>query len=195
MDRSHRFATQNEVSNLDLSTVVCASKHTPLLLLKRQHDYSCCQSASRFIRHLLSDHLYLLHQPSIYHNHNLMLGGGNLSISPSASAPLSQNQCILGYCWTPVTARQQLALWFSSTQWHSAAASHPRCVCVCAEMVSAQWPPCVTLCICVCPDKPHCLARRRGALFSALTARYRCPTHLAPQKPNAHICWGTDGLN
>ena len=45
--------------------------------------------------------------------------------------------------------------------------------------MSAQMAPCVTLRICVWPDKPYCLACR-WVLFSALTEHYRCLKHLAP---------------
>ncbi len=50
--------------------------------------------------------------------------------SASAWPLLSYSQCRLVYWLIPVTARQQLALWFSSTQWHFAAASQV-CVCMC----------------------------------------------------------------
>lgn len=86
------------------------------------------------------------------------------SVSQSATGwPLHlDSQCRPVYWWIP--ARQQLALWFSSAQWHFAAASHPRCVYVCVRL---------GMCVCVSVRK-CCLHNGRPvwpcASVSALTS-------------------------
>lgn len=117
--------------------------------------------------------------------------GGPITNEVSAWPWLACSQCRLVYWWIPVRSGQQLAVWFSSTKWHSpAAASHPRCVSVCINVgtIGALCDP-AHLCV---PGQALLSCLPLGPLFS-VDRTLQVPNTSGTSHSQKHtICRATD---